>query len=437
MDDGSIVTCFLRHEGRILAVQRSDGVGPSGGRWRGLSRSLAPTRGPADGQPIEVARAELDEAVGLSDACELARSGDPVHVTNTDRGIDWTVYPFLFECKTRSVCPNEALLDWAWLHPPALLDRPTGPEFWTAYRAVGPTLETVRTDETSGSATLSIRALEALRDRAGGIAAGEEAGDWAAVAELARDLRRARPAMAAPRVRIDRVMAQAAPAGTPAAIASKARVAIDRAVDADGAAAAAVAPRLADEQVLTLSRSGTVQAALEAAEPAAVLVATSRPGREGIDTAERLVDTVDCPITLVPDAAAPGRVGAVDRVLLGADAVGPAGTVYNKVGTYPLALAAGRANVPVTVVCARDKVWPTGHEPDSSEFPTAARSSVYDGSAALSVTAPLFEATPAALISDIVTDDGVVSPEAISTISDEHAALAAWIPAETQTDEPP
>ena len=55
---------------------------------------------------------------------------------------------------------------------------------------------------------------------------------------------------------------------------------------------------------------------------------------------------------LVVDGAGPSLIarGLADAVVVGADRIAANGDVANKVGTYPLALAAGRAGVPFVVV---------------------------------------------------------------------------------------
>ncbi|MGM7319819.1 hypothetical protein, partial [Idiomarina sp. ST10R2A5] len=74
------------------------------------------------------------------------------------------------------------------------------------------------------------------------------------------------------------------------------------ALEADAEASSRAADSLG-ERVLTLSRSGTVEAAISEAEPSRVVVAESRPGREGVGTAERLAEAgID--VTLCADSAA-------------------------------------------------------------------------------------------------------------------------------------
>ncbi|ELZ79236.1 translation initiation factor aIF-2B subunit alpha [Haloferax gibbonsii ATCC 33959] len=405
-----VVTVFLRNGGRVLLARRSEAVGTYRGRWAGVS-------GYVEGDPDDAerdARRELAEELGVREAdADLVRAGATVSVA--DEGREWTVHPFLFDARSRDVDPNEELAAVEWVHPTAIRDRETVPGLWTAYRRVAPAVETVAADETHGSAWISLRALEVLRD------AAAEADSRDAVASVARRLRDARPSMAAVENRVNRVMADSET--DPESVRRRAEAAIDAAAEADDSAAARAAELVRErgfDRIATLSRSGTVLAALEAAG-ASVLVSESRPGGEGVGVAERLV-RLGLSVTLTTDAALPGLVagGEADAVLLGADSVLASGGVVNKVGSLPVALAAARADVPVFAVCARDKIRGDGRVLGED----AGR--LYDGEAAVGTENPLFEVVPADLVSGVVTESGVLDADGIGTVAAEHAALAAW-----------
>jgi translation initiation factor 2B subunit (eIF-2B alpha/beta/delta family) len=412
-DRTHVVTCLLRHDGRVLLTRRSDAVGTYTGRWAGVS-------GYVEGDPSDAlgdARREIREETGLD--ATLVRAGKPLEVDDGDRA--WTVHPFLFEAAARDVRPNEELADWEWVHAPAMRDRETVPGLWAAYRRVAPTVEAVRADRDHGSTWLSLRALEVLRDRAAA------ADDWATAAAVARDLRDARPAMAVVANRVNRAMAAAG--RTAGAVRRAAATTLDDAARADREAAARAADLL-DGPVATLSRSGTAVAALrEAGVP--VVVGESRPGREGVETAEALAAA--CDVTLVADAALPGAFvagGAVPdaaSALFGADAVLPDGDVVNKTGSRPLARAAADADRPVRVVAARDKVRPDAAVPTETGDPTA----LYDGDRAVRTAVPLFERVPAALVDGVVTEAGVLDADAVRAAAADHRAAARWDPERT------
>lgn len=406
-----VVTCFLRYDGRVLLVRRSDAVGTYAGRWGGVS-------GYVEGRPTDAlddARREIREETGLE--ASFVRAGDPLDVD--DGGRSWTVHPFLFAAADRDVRPNEELAEWEWVHAPVMRERATVPALWTAYERVAPTVAAVAEDREHGSTWLSLRALEVLRDR------GAVADGWEQVATTARALRDARPAMVAVENRVNGAMDAAD--RTPEAVEAAAAGRLDDAAGADRAAAANAA-ELLDGPVATLSRSGTALAALRAAG-VSVVVGESRPGREGVATAEALADG-ERTVTLVTDAALPGAFAAGTAVpdaagaLVGADAVLPDGAVTNKTGSRPLALAADAADRPFRVVAAADKVRPDDDAPGEAGDPA----DVYGGDAAVSVANPLFERVPAALVDGVVTEEGPLDADGVERVAARHRRAAEWDP---------
>jgi translation initiation factor 2B subunit (eIF-2B alpha/beta/delta family) len=431
-DERHVVTAFLRNAGEVLLVRRSDEVGTYRGQWGAVS-------GDAEGDPDAATRWEIDEEVGLADAVTFIRRGDPVVFTDDDLGVRWVVHPSLFDCTERTIRPNEEIAETAWVSPTEILRRETVPELWTAYDRVRPRVETVETDTEHGSAWLSLRALDVLRDEAGHRATIETDGrdGWVAAVETAEALLDARPSMTALTNRVNRAMAETAGERTAAAVERAAHEGIERALAADRRAAETAAERVADETVLTLSRSGTIERALSGTigtdgdgvrngnGPAHVVVAESRPAREGVGVAERLA-AVGVDVTLVTDAAAAhvlagGLDDRIDRVVVGADTVSPDGSVLNKTGTRGVAIAAANEGVPVDVVTATDKVATTAVEGEAG--PSEA---VYDGDADLAVENPTFDRTPASFVTGVVTERGVLDGAAVERVAAEFRELVRW-----------
>ncbi len=395
---------FFRHGVEIL-LSRNEGVSPS--PWWTVSVSVE------DGRAGSVPE-RLTSIAGRPDATLLRRVEPLPAGDDTDRRIR----PFLFECDTRDVTvgPPDAVHEWT--QPPALFDRDTEPWLWDAYLAVAPSVRTVREDTDHGAAFLSLRALEVLRDRAASVA--EDGGTYEQVADTARQLRSARPSMGVIGVRIDRVMTSAE--RTPESVRERAIAACADAVDADRRAAKRVASLLGDH-VLTLSRSGTVESALEVADPRSVLVAESRPDREGVDTAERL-SAAGIDVTVLTDAAIEGILadGEADTVLVGADTVLADGGVVNKVGTRTAMRAATESGADGYVVCSRDKIVPeTTFDPEPGP-PEA----IYAGGADLAVHNPTFERAPPEVVPAIVTEADVYTPDGIEPIARKHASYRRW-----------
>ncbi|MFB6072867.1 MAG: NUDIX domain-containing protein [Halobacterium sp.] len=401
-----VVTAFLRHGPDVLLLERSDEVGSYPGQWGAVA-------GHAEGDPDGMARQEVREETGLDDGdVTLVRRGDPFEVEDPEHGT-WVVHPYLFDAATRDVDANWETAAHEWVPATEIRRRDTVPDLWQSYDAVRPTVETVAGDDAHGSAYLSLRALDVLRDEAA------LADDWDAVAEVARALRDAKPGMAVVRNRVNHAMAGASER-TPGAVEASARHVAGDAAAADDRAAGAAADELDDASaVFTLSRSGTVAAALRDAELDRVTVAESRPGGEGVAVAESLSATVD--VTLTSDANVPAAVADCDAVLVGADAVFPDGRVVNKVGTRAASLAARDADVPVLVACAADKVAP-------EELPVGGEASepLYDGDAPVAVENPVFEVVPAGLVDRVVTDAGVLDADGVADAAAERAAWGDW-----------
>ena len=222
--------------------------------------------------------------------------------------------------------------------------------------------------------------------------------------------------------RVYRAMAAASDGDrSPAAVEAAATAGIERALSADDEAARNVAARLPD-RVATLSRSGTVLTALREADPDAVLVAASRPGREGVGVAEDLADGTD--VTLTTDAAFPFELDAWEAgaLVVGADRILPDGRVVNKVGTRAAFLAAP-AECDRYVVCASDKVAAD----DAVDLEPGDAGEVYDGDAPIAVANPTFDVTPADAVDAVVTEDGPLDSADVAALAAEHRERAGWV----------
>jgi methylthioribose-1-phosphate isomerase len=113
--------------------------------------------------------------------------------------------------------------------------------------------------------------------------------------------------------------------------------------------------------------------------------------------------------TVVVDSAGPSVIarGLADAVVVGADRIAANGDVVNKIGTYPLALAAARAGVPFVVAAPESTIDPA--TPDGAsvhiEVRDAAEINPPTGSPTLNLA---FDVTPADLVTAIVTDERII-----------------------------
>jgi translation initiation factor eIF-2B subunit delta len=171
-------------------------------------------------------------------------------------------------------------------------------------------------------------------------------------------------------------------------------------------AASRAAAFLADDDVLfTHDFSSTVLSAIDkAVDDGAtfdVYVSESRPRYLGRKMARKLAahDAID--VTLGVDAAAGYYLSECDRVVVGMDCI-VEDTLYNRVGTYPLATAAAHQDVPVTVVGA-DSKFVDGGFAFENDFRSPSEV-LREPTDEFTVGNPAYDATPTALLDTVVTD---------------------------------
>jgi translation initiation factor eIF-2B subunit delta len=164
--------------------------------------------------------------------------------------------------------------------------------------------------------------------------------------------------------------------------------------------------------VLTHDYSSTVVEAIELAAREGhhidVYVTEARPRYLGRRTARTLaaVDRVDT--TLVVDGAAGHYLDECDRVVLGMSAIVD-DTLYNRVGTFPIAATAAELAVPVSAVGASEKLIEEGFVFEN-EFRSPAEV-MREPAEGFSVANPAYDATPTHLLDSVVTEAGTQKPE--------------------------
>ncbi|HEX9694955.1 MAG TPA: S-methyl-5-thioribose-1-phosphate isomerase [Actinomycetota bacterium] len=160
---------------------------------------------------------------------------------------------------------------------------------------------------------------------------------------------------------------------------------------------------------------GVIRLAHESGKNVEVLAGETRPLLQGARLTAWELGRLGVPHAIVADGAGPSLIarGTVDVVLVGADRIAANGDVANKIGTYPLALAATESQVPFIVVApisTIDPFTPCGkaievEERDPREITgVLGRRIAPAGSDARN---PAFDITPARLVTAIVTERGV------------------------------
>ena len=161
---------------------------------------------------------------------------------------------------------------------------------------------------------------------------------------------------------------------------------------------------------------GVIQAAHHAGRPIHALVAETRPRFDGGRIAAWELGQAGVGYAVVTDAAAPGCIarGEVEAVLVAADRIAANGDVIAPAGTYPLALAAAAAGVPFLVLSATtaiDTATATGMDAAIEEgrpglvLRAAGTRIAPEGS---QIRNPVQDLTPAALVTTLVTEEGVL-----------------------------
>jgi methylthioribose-1-phosphate isomerase len=161
-----------------------------------------------------------------------------------------------------------------------------------------------------------------------------------------------------------------------------------------------------------------VYAAAERGWKVAVFADETRPLMQGSRLTAWELSQAGIDVTVLADSMAASllRSGQVDVVIVGADRIAANGDVANKVGTYPLALAARHHGVPFYVAAPWSTVDASTATGDAIEIEHRAGEELRRGfelpvspERAMAYN-PAFDVTPAELVTGIITDRGLISP---------------------------
>jgi methylthioribose-1-phosphate isomerase len=253
-------------------------------------------------------------------------------------------------------------------------------------------------------------------------------------------LRAARPTAVNLAHAVDRVRAAALAAG-PTTMAAAARAEAARIHAEEEAASAAIAQHGAQllagtRRIATHCNAGALAAgghgtalavilALHERGAIEVLAGETRPLLQGARLTVWELARAGVAHELVVDGAMAGliRRGEVDAVVVGCDRVAANGDTANKVGTYPLALAARAADIPFVVAGPTSTIDPALPDGDGIAIEERGADEVRSFAGAPStlpdtpVRNPAFDVTPAALVSALVTERGVARPPDASAVA--------------------
>lgn len=157
-----------------------------------------------------------------------------------------------------------------------------------------------------------------------------------------------------------------------------------------------------------------------------VFATEARPRFQGHITVRKLSDK-GVSVNMIVDSAARYFMKRVDKVIVGADSIAANGAVVNKIGTSQLALAAHEARVVVFVAAESYKFHPSTLVGELIEIEERDPKEVADPSEfpGVNVRNPAFDVTPAEYIDLIITERGIIPPEAAYEILQEQFELGS------------
>ncbi len=168
---------------------------------------------------------------------------------------------------------------------------------------------------------------------------------------------------------------------------------------------------------------GVIRSAYAAGKISEVYADETRPWLQGtrLTAWELLQDNI--PVTLLADSAAASlmKQQRIDWIIVGADRITANGDVANKIGTYSLAVLARQHNIKFMVVApisTIDMNLSSGDEVMIEQRPSEEVLTINNLAIApkgAKAWNPSFDVTPATLVDVIVTEKGVIKPNAISS----------------------
>jgi ribose 1,5-bisphosphate isomerase len=168
-----------------------------------------------------------------------------------------------------------------------------------------------------------------------------------------------------------------------------------------------------------------IKAAFNQGRDIKVIATEARPRYQGHITVKELVNA-GIPTTLIVDSASRIFMKQVDKVIVGADSIASNGAVVNKIGTSQIALAAHEARVLFFVAAETYKFHPAtvlGELVEIEERPAeeVARPEDFKG---VEIRNPAFDITPPEYVDLIITEKGVIPPQAAINIIKEEFGWA-------------
>ena len=269
-------------------------------------------------------------------------------------------------------------------------------------------------DRDHGSRWIVREAVSILRDLASDTTSPAEE-SLHRLRATAQQLAQAHPAMAALAGAVRRILNTPASSAEIAIEASRLLQEIDHATER----IATYAHPVLNGTLMTHSMSGTVLDVIIAckAQIKHVIVLEGRPRYEGRNMAQLIARQSGIAVTLITDAEADIFMPQCQALVVGADTVLVNGDVIKKAGTALLAWAAQGHNVPFYVLCETLKfsprIWNGDLEQLEEKDPEEVMAQPVEG---VKVRNFYFDRTPSHLVTNLITDRGIIGPGEINRV---------------------
>jgi len=407
-----VVTSFLQQAHLILLLRRSEQVSSYKKKWDAVSGYLE------NETPLERARIELYEEIGLTDAdVSLIRAGELLRIYDRGNETVWIVHPFLFTTSQSTIRLNRENSQYKWIDPDDLAIYETVPRLRQTYDRVRWDFSTISTnltgaiemvneidqDRSHGASYIGRKSIKAIQLAANLSNATSKAELLKDILTVAARVRTVQPNMASIRNIAGRLLSEIDLAFQSATSLIEFKNNIEQSIEearvyADRAAEL-VSRNLCNilverKCILTHSYSGTVKRALELIpnKDLQIHVTESAPTYEGKVLVRELRKLGFSHAKSLSDTATREFPIEFDAVILGADSVLTDGSVINKAGTKDIAKTARESMIPVFVAAETSKL-----------------NTMHFLGEPLHVNG-IFDLTPSDCISSIITERGMMNP---------------------------
>ena len=122
----NIVTSFIKNDGKVLILKRSDKVKSMKCLWAGVSGIIEKN----DTTPLARAKTEIFEETGINEEeIELLKANERIKIEAVQyKNHEWNIFPFLFSTKNSKIKLNWENSEFKWIEPNEIKNYETVPE---------------------------------------------------------------------------------------------------------------------------------------------------------------------------------------------------------------------------------------------------------------------------------------------------------------------